>query len=670
MRFPHSSMIVLALLTVVSTASADTWVNYTAGDNPTVAICEGERYVWVGSDGGGVARFDIETGEKTVYTSADGLCGNQVYSIAIDTNGDKWFGTGDGASVLRADGSWTAYYMEDDYVSQIVIEDNGNKWFRTYRSGVWLMTRDGTLRNFRPPSEYYHVVQIFIDNGGRKWFLTTRSGAWVLELGGKWVNYNAQNSGLPSDYVFLIVEDLDGTMWFASSLWSMLPEDWGVCALHPDGSWSHYTAENSPLASDEINHMAIDANGNKWLAVGRNGVSVLHPDGSWTQYNTMDSGLASDGVGQIIADSDGSIWFMHWGKGISILRPDGSWTHYNTENSGLPDDRIEYLATDQRGNKWFSPFSKGVSVLRPDGSWLTFKTGNSGLLADHAPKLAVDHRGTIWCGHEFQGASALSSDGSWATHTPEDSGLLNRFVSSVTIGPENSIWFGHEGGVSILHPNGNWSSYGLESITSLWAPRFSSIAFDHDGTIWLATCGSGVFAIGPDGRSIILTPNNSPLLWAPFVAIDDESSKWFAGRGVHKLDAEGQWTSYTQDDSGPLGEYITCMKIDGKGRKWFGSREGVSVLDNNGLWISYTAQQMGFSGENLVGDIAFDDDGSTWCVTISSGVRLLSADGEWSSYTSGNSGLATDEVASIVIDSQGRKWFGSYFGGVSVLIED
>ena len=36
---------------------------------------------------------------------ADGLAGNQINSIAIDSHGNKWFGTDNGVSELSADGN-------------------------------------------------------------------------------------------------------------------------------------------------------------------------------------------------------------------------------------------------------------------------------------------------------------------------------------------------------------------------------------------------------------------------------------------------------------------------------------------------------------------------------------------------------------------------------------
>ncbi len=80
----------------------------------------------------GVSEFD---GSKWInYTTSDGLVNNWVNAIAIDANGNKWFGTIGGVS--RFDGiNWTNYTttngLAENYVITISIDAVGNIWFGT-----------------------------------------------------------------------------------------------------------------------------------------------------------------------------------------------------------------------------------------------------------------------------------------------------------------------------------------------------------------------------------------------------------------------------------------------------------------------------------------------------------------------------------------------------------
>ncbi len=107
-----------------------------------------DQTVWAGTWGGGVSRFD--DGRWGNLSTADGLAGNIVYSIAQGRDGTFWFGTNRGLS--RFDGSrWQTFDKRhgllDDNVYAVVADDaSGEIWIGT-RGGVTRMGRTGVKRN-------------------------------------------------------------------------------------------------------------------------------------------------------------------------------------------------------------------------------------------------------------------------------------------------------------------------------------------------------------------------------------------------------------------------------------------------------------------------------------------------------------------------------------------
>ncbi|MFQ5949869.1 MAG: two-component regulator propeller domain-containing protein, partial [Nitrospiria bacterium] len=85
---------------------------------------------WFGTWGGGVSRFDGV--EWQSYTTKDGLAGNIVFAITVDpSDGAVWFGTNHGAS--RFDGrNWTSLTLEDgladENVYAIAIDADQRVW--------------------------------------------------------------------------------------------------------------------------------------------------------------------------------------------------------------------------------------------------------------------------------------------------------------------------------------------------------------------------------------------------------------------------------------------------------------------------------------------------------------------------------------------------------------
>ena len=95
-----------------------------------------ENHIWAGTWGGGVARYDGK--QWTNFTTADGLAGNIVYSIALDEDGVFWFGTNRGLS--RYDGKqWTTYDQTSGLLGNdiyaIAITADGEVWAGA-RNGV------------------------------------------------------------------------------------------------------------------------------------------------------------------------------------------------------------------------------------------------------------------------------------------------------------------------------------------------------------------------------------------------------------------------------------------------------------------------------------------------------------------------------------------------------
>ena len=65
-------------------------------------ICPQDKdRLWLATDGGGLVLFNILTGRARVYTTADGLPSNYVYSVAIDRKGRVWTSTDHGLAYMQ-----------------------------------------------------------------------------------------------------------------------------------------------------------------------------------------------------------------------------------------------------------------------------------------------------------------------------------------------------------------------------------------------------------------------------------------------------------------------------------------------------------------------------------------------------------------------------------------
>jgi len=175
---------------------------------------DGDNLVWVGTSEG-MGRFDRSKNEWKMFTTADGLVSNKVFTIAVD--GELlWIGTGSGASRFdTGTGEWKSYTtsdgLADDIVNKIVVTDK-YVWLAT-RSGLSrLDKKKGKVRNYGKadglPSS--NVVDVVLFRG-RVW-VATSDGVGKYE--GRWKIVD-EGDGLPVTKVNCLAAQKD-YIWFGT----------------------------------------------------------------------------------------------------------------------------------------------------------------------------------------------------------------------------------------------------------------------------------------------------------------------------------------------------------------------------------------------------------------------------------------------------------------------
>ena len=322
-----------------------------------------------------------QTTDWTVYnTSNSELPYNWVWDIAIDTQGNKWIGTGTLAPGSSARG---------------LVKYDGENW-----------TMYNTSNSELPCN---NILDLAFDDQGNLWIAT---GVGFTSLGGlakfdgvNWTVYNTSNSGLPRDLVTALAFDAQGNTWIGTYQ--------GGVAKFDGENWTIYNTSNSGLPYNSIWALAFDGQGNLWSGTtepicGSEAGGLAKFDGqNWTVYNKANSELPSNDVWDLAFDAQGSLWigtgddFNPQGGGLAKF--DGeNWTVYHTSNSPLTWHMVVSLAFDARQNLWMGMASAHTStggVAMFDGeNWLVFNEWNSGLPHVTATGVALDLEGNLWTG--------------------------------------------------------------------------------------------------------------------------------------------------------------------------------------------------------------------------------------------------------------------------------
>jgi ligand-binding sensor domain-containing protein len=188
------------------------------------------------------------------------------------------------------------------------------------------------------------VGEVMVTRDGYVWVILPRGGGLlVFDSNGtpsittdddwRFLNTDADNGKLPSNYVYALEEDLDGEIWVGTgsgpaifyrseSIFNTEMSSASQILIQQDGNYQYL------LETETVNSIIIDGGNRKWLGTAGSGVYVLSDDGLTIEH------------------------------------------HFSSENSPLPSNNITDIAINQANGEVFVATSRGtISYLGEATNW-------------------------------------------------------------------------------------------------------------------------------------------------------------------------------------------------------------------------------------------------------------------------------------------------------------
>ena len=515
------------------------------------AIAEdGTGHLWFGTAHGGTCRYDGET--FIPFTTADGLAGNEIWTIKADRQGAMWFGTNNG--VCRYDGQAFETFEDRDgltsgHVRAIEEDRDGNLWFAT-DSGV---TRyDGrTFTPFAVPGDP-DVKVVYADDAGRLWF-GSNYGATYFD--GREFTTLTMEDGLPGGEVHAICADRQRNLWLAT--------DGGACRY--DGSGFTTLTTDDGLVGNRVIAIFEDSSGCMWFGTD---LGATRYDGQdFTTFTTQD-GLVSNGVRSICEDGHGQLWFGTLG---GTSRYDQSSVITFTAQDGLTDNAVFSICKDRQGDLWFGIRHGGAR--RYDGRHFTTVDTRDGLASNLIRRVLEDRDGNLWFATQDRGACRY--DGEHITTFAMEDGLPSNRVETIYEDRDGNVWIATMDGLS------RYDGRRLETFTTedgLVYDFVTAILQDDRGDLWFGSRHIGLTRY--DGQNFESFTARDGLAGDGVTAIfqDGEGYLWFGtnGGGVSRYDGESFATFTTGE--GLAGNVVWSIVEDEDGSMWLGTNNGASRI--------------------------------------------------------------------------------------------
>lgn len=293
-----------------------------------------------------------------IHTNLNGMVREFVRTMHQDKKGNYWFGT-NSDGLIRYDGQILEKITitginESSRVLEIIEDSAGNLWFGTSEGLIKYDGEDFTTFSIKEGLQNEEIWGLAIDKGGLVWVGST--GGVKQFDGEKFIPFSLPDSKaenakpmLSDKLVFKILNDRNGTMWFAT--------DGNGIFKYNNGKFSHLTTKNG-LVDNNTADILEDSQGNIWIGTFYGGVSKF--DGKkYTNY-TKDEIIAGEETYNLYEDSQGNIWFT--AEGYGVYRYDGNNFKLFTTKDGLTSNITQSILEDKKGQVWFGSW-QGLCIF-------------------------------------------------------------------------------------------------------------------------------------------------------------------------------------------------------------------------------------------------------------------------------------------------------------------
>lgn len=342
-------------------------------DDNLVCVDVDGNDVYVGSHFQGLLR--LTDNGLTVVPLIDNQLDNNSFSFisgCLDNNGLFYVGTLYGLQTYNKE-TEEASLMPMSQTYQVEPDVNGNIWLRWpwFSTDTCLMEITPTTTTVLWKDDYPFndctVNQIKFDHSNRLWLATTK-GIYRLD-GQKWTAYNKDNSGLSNNYVYCLAFDANNRVWCGTN--------GGGLFLFDGSNWSNYTTDNSPLPSDCVGTITVDKNDIVWMncripryhdTYGLEwGFGLTRFDGTqWNTYDRKNSPIPSDCLWDIQVDADNNKWLATAGDVGLVCYDENEWTIYDVDNSSIALNEVTKITIDNKRDLiWLTHYpGGGISTAR------------------------------------------------------------------------------------------------------------------------------------------------------------------------------------------------------------------------------------------------------------------------------------------------------------------
>ena len=546
--------------------------------------------IWIGTWGGGLNKFDPETGQFTNYVpepdDPTSISDERVQSIFQDSSGTHWFGTyQNGLNKLILSKKEGSSYKKEKFLVYKHDSNNPNSlsnnrvWaiLEDQHKQLWVATSNG-LNCFDPKTgqfiHYYHnpdnpyslsnnlVRSLYMSPSGIFWVGTQNGLNRFDPTAKKFTRYffnEEQKYMFGKSTINTIGEDLKGVLWIGTTN--------GLYCFNPKtGAFTYFlhdARKPKSLSANEIRRIYVDLSGTIWIGTLGAGINRFNYEQNKFDHFFHDpyrmKSLSNNYVRAIFKDSSGNLW-IGTRKGLNKLITD------KAKGFDYSLNRFQHFQYDP----------EDPASLSHNEVWCIYE----------------DRAKNLWIGTRNGGLNKFNRTTEKFTHylhDPENPNSLTRMgILSIYEDRSGTLWIGaysYAGGLYSFDRSTeqfNRYEYNPDDPDSISHNEVWCIFEDRSGALWIGT-GNGLNKFNREKKKFtryqyITGKTNHMHINRVFCINEDKAGILWIGTdwGLYKFNSlSGKFAAFFEKDGLPNNRILGILQ-DNDGNLWLSTNRGIS----------------------------------------------------------------------------------------------
>jgi signal transduction histidine kinase/ligand-binding sensor domain-containing protein/DNA-binding response OmpR family regulator len=284
--------------------------------------CDLEGRIWISTWFAGITIIDFQKPKLEFIKhqfNINSILSSNVNSIFEDSDGDLWFGTNYGVSVLKkSTNKWgNLLNLEDSkalsgYKILTIAEDDRRRiWIGGYANGLHCYDKNSKkLTDFTSKAGTIYLYNAHYDDYGNMWFGGMEGLLTKMDLkSGRFSNYNIRN-------VTVIINKNKGQLWVGTASGLFIVDNNFEKVI----SYREFAGDLAEISNKYINCLYQDNAGRLWIGTNGGGLNLYDSEKNQLSLFSTEDGLPSNFINSIFSDKNGTIW-LGTDMGIGCFNP-------------------------------------------------------------------------------------------------------------------------------------------------------------------------------------------------------------------------------------------------------------------------------------------------------------------------------------------------------------